>query len=236
MKEKSSKNYLIDIIIGIVALFIYFTFQEVEVSILNFLHIDVETMSMTFKVIYLIICEIFEMLILIALFYKKLKVNIEDIKKNHLTYFRKYFKYWLLILMIMMGSNLIIMLFTQNQTSANEQAVRDLLIKSPIYAYFSGVIFAPVVEELIFRRGLRNIFKNDTLFILISGLIFGGLHVITGYSSLTDLLYLIPYCTPGIVFAYILVKTDNVLVPMSIHFIHNGILIALQMFAYLFLS
>lgn len=236
MKEKSSKNYLIDIIIGIVALFIYFTFQEVEVSILNFLHIDVETMSMTFKVIYLIICEIFEMLILIALFYKKLKVNIEDIKKNHLTYFRKYFKYWLLILMIMMGSNLIIMLFTQNQTSANEQAVRDLLIKSPIYAYFSGVIFAPVVEELIFRRGLRNIFKNDTLFILISGLIFGGLHVITGYSSLTDLLYLIPYCTPGIVFAYILVKTDNVFVPMSIHFIHNGILIALQMFAYLFLS
>ena len=191
---------------------------------------------MTFKVIYLIICEIFEMLILIALFYKKLKVNIEDIKKNHLTYFRKYFKYWLLILMIMMGSNLIIMLFTQNQTSANEQAVRDLLIKSPIYAYFSGVIFAPVVEELIFRRGLRNIFKNDTLFILISGLIFGGLHVITGYSSLTDLLYLIPYCTPGIVFAYILVKTDNVFVPMSIHFIHNGILIALQMFAYLFLS
>lgn len=236
MKEKSSKNYLIDIIIGIVALFIYFTFQEVEVGILNFLHIDVETMSMTFKVIYLIICEIFEMLILIALFYKKLKVNIEDIKKNHLTYFRKYFKYWLLILMIMMGSNLIIMLFTQNQTSANEQAVRDLLIKSPIYAYFSGVIFAPVVEELIFRRGLRNIFKNDTLFILISGLIFGGLHVITGYSSLTDLLYLIPYCTPGIVFAYILVKTDNVFVPMSIHFIHNGILIALQMFAYLFLS
>lgn len=236
MKEESSKNYLVDIIIGIVALFIYFTFQEVELSILNFLHIDVETMSMTFKVIYLIICEIVEILILIALFYKKIKLNIEDLKKNHLTYFHKYFKYWIFILIVMMSSNMIIILLTQNQTSANEQAVRDLLIKSPIYAYFSGVIYAPIAEELVFRRGLRNIFRNDTLFILISGLIFGGLHIVTGYSNLTDLLYLIPYCTPGIVFAYILVKTDNVLIPMSIHFMHNGILIALQMFAYLFLS
>jgi len=135
-----------------------------------------------------------------------------------------------------MVSNLFIMLVTNNTTSGNEQAVRDMLVKSPIYAYFSGVIFAPVAEELIFRRGLRNIFRNDTIFILISGLIFGGLHIITGYSGVLDLLYLIPYCTPGIVFAYILTKTDNVLIPISIHFMHNGILIALQMFTYLFLS
>lgn len=235
MKD-SSKKYIIDIIIGLTALFVYFTFSHLELGILNLLHIDYENMNMIFKVIYLIICEIIELGILIALFYKKLKENLKDLKKNHKKYFDKYFKYWLWILGIMMVSNLFIMLVTNNTTSGNEQAVRDMLVKSPIYAYFSGVIFAPVAEELIFRRGLRNIFRNDTIFILISGLIFGGLHIITGYSGVLDLLYLIPYCTPGIVFAYILTKTDNVLIPISIHFMHNGILIALQMFTYLFLS
>lgn len=235
MKDRS-KKYIIDIIIGLTALFVYFTFSYLELGILNLLHIDYENMNMIFKVIYLIICETIELGILIALFYKKLKENLKDLKKNHKKYFDKYFKYWLWILGIMMVSNLFIMLVTNNTTSGNEQAVRDMLVKSPIYAYFSGVIFAPVAEELIFRRGLRNIFRNDTIFILISGLIFGGLHIITGYSGVLDLLYLIPYCTPGIVFAYILTKTDNVLIPISIHFMHNGILIALQMFTYLFLS
>lgn len=235
MKNKK-KEYIINIIIGLMALFIYFSFSYLELGILELLNINYENMNIILKVLYLIICETIELIILIMLFYKKLKENLKDIKKNHREYFDKYFKYWLFILGVMMVSNLFIMLITNNQTSGNEQAVRDMLVKSPIYAYFSGVIFAPIAEELIFRRGLRNIFRNDTIFILISGLIFGGLHIITGYSGPLDLLYLIPYCIPGIVFAYILTKTDNVLIPMSIHFMHNGILIALQMFTYLFLS
>ena len=123
-----------------------------------------------------------------------------------------------------------------SKTSSNEEAIRNLVVKSPIYAYFSGVIIAPFIEELVFRRGLRNIINNNTLFILISGLVFGGLHIITGYSGITDLLYLIPYCFPGLVFAYILTKTDNILIPISIHLLHNGILISWQIFIYMFLT
>jgi len=234
--KNNKKEYIINVITALSTLFIYFSFSYLELGILEIFNVDYENMNLALKVLYLIICEIIELFILIMLFSKKLKENIKDIKKNHREYFNKYFKYWIFILGVMMVSNLFIMLITNNQTSGNEQAVRDLLIKSPIYAYFSGVIFAPIAEELIFRRSIRNIVKNDTLFILISGVIFGGMHIITGFSGPLDLLYLIPYCTPGLVFAYILAKTDNVLIPMSIHFMHNGILIALQMFTYLFLS
>ena len=98
------------------------------------------------------------------------------------------------------------------------------------------LIYAPIIEELIFRRSIRNIIPINSLFILVSGLVFGGLHVVTGYTGPIDLLYLIPYCTPGFIFAYILTKTDNVLVSASIHFMHNGILVAIQIFSYLFLT
>ncbi len=230
------KNRLIEILIGLTAILIYFSFSYVQLFILDILNIDYDNMTLTFKVIYLITTELIEMALIISLFYKKIKEDIKDLIKNHEKYFKTYFKYWLFILAIMAISNIIIMLITKNQTSGNEESFRELVVTSPIYAYFSGVIFAPIIEELIFRRGIRNILKNNNIFILISGLIFGSLHIITGYSGPIDLLYLIPYCTPGLIFAYIITKTDNVLVPASIHFMHNGILVAIQMFAYLFLS
>jgi hypothetical protein len=232
----NKKSYLYDVITALTAILIYFCYSDIELAILNLLNINYETLSTWIKVVYLIFMGTIEIILIVSLFYNRLKENVKDIKENHEKYFKTYFKYWLIILAVMMVSNVIIIALTQNETSSNEEAIRQLLVTSPIYAYFSGVIFAPIVEELVFRRALRNIFKNDTIFILISGLIFGSLHIVTGYSGPSDLLYLIPYCTPGIIFAYILTKTDNVLISASIHFMHNGFLIAMQMFIYLFLS
>ena len=62
----------------------------------------------------------------------------------------------------------------------------------------------------------------------MSGLIFGGLHVIGNVNSIIDLLYLIPYCVPGFAFAYMLSKTNNIFVPMGFHFLHNGVTMSLQ--------
>ena len=95
---------------------------------------------------------------------------------------------------------------------------------------FSAIVFAPISEELVFRRSLKNIITSPTAFILTSGLIFGGLHVVSNINSWVDLLYLIPYSVHGLTFAYILSKTDNVLVSMGLHFMHNGIIISLEIF------
>ena len=84
------------------------------------------------------------------------------------------------------------------------------------------------MEELTFRKSIRNIFNNKIVFIIISSFIFGGLHVLTYDIKLLDLLYLIPYCAPGVAFAYILVKTDNIFNTISLHLIHNTILMTLQ--------
>lgn len=229
-------RYIINACIGLFAILIYFTYSYLQLGFLDLLHVDYQAMSLSLKVLYLIITDVIEMLVLVFLFRKKLKEDVQDLKKNHENYFKTYFKYWLLALAVMMISNLIIMFITENQTSGNEEAVRRLIIRSPIYAYFSSVIYAPFVEELIFRRSIRNVIPIDSLFIVVSGFIFGGLHILTGYSGPLDLLYLVPYCVPGLIFAYILTKTDNVLVSTGIHLMHNGIMVSLQLFIYLFLG
>lgn len=135
----------------------------------------------------------------------------------------------------MMLSNLLIASLNGGNIAGNEQTIRDLFVKNPVYIFLSAVLIAPIIEELIFRQGIRNIIpKNNTLFIIVSGLIFGSLHVIGNITSGLDLLYLIPYCTPGFIFAYLLTKTDNILVPASMHFFHNGILMSLQFFILIF--
>ena len=133
---------------------------------------------------------------------------------------------------------LAIMTFAGNGTMMpeNEEIIRSNFQVAPIYMYLSSVVIAPLMEELVFRRGIRNIVPNNILFILISGLVFGSLHVIIGgFQTPLELLYIIPYSIPGFIFAYILTKTDNVLVTATIHTFHNGILMSLQFLMLLFM-
>ena len=60
---------------------------------------------------------------------------------------------------------------------------------------------------------------------------FGALHVVTSYTNTTDLLFIIPYSIPGCAFAYMLVKSDNICVPISMHMLHNTIMIIFQIIA-----
>ena len=233
-KLEKFKDYLINALLGIIVLLIYFILPYLEAPLLNILGIDPATMPDTLKYAYLIAFQVAIFALILITLRKDLKKNIKDLKSNHLTYFKKYFKYWLVALAIMMISNAIIMAISDSNTSGNEELIRDLFKINPTYVYISSVLIAPFVEELVFRKAIYNIIPNKYLFIIVSGLVFGSLHVIGNVDSWTDLLYLIPYCTPGFIFAYIMYKTDNVLVSSGLHFMHNGILMSLQIFVLIF--
>ena len=99
---------------------------------------------------------------------------------------------------------------------------------------FSVAIYAPFIEEIIFRRSIKDIIKsfgNNKItkytYIIISGLIFAAMHVIGTASSTTDYLYIIPYMSLGIVFAYIYDKTDNLFSTIVLHSFHNTMAVIL---------
>jgi hypothetical protein len=229
-----NKDKIKEISIGVLAVFMYFFLNSIQYVPFQLAGVTTDLLPTWVKIFYLIIYEIMTIATMLLIFNKKITKDFKDMLINHKEYYSKYFKYYLIGLGIMLISNSIIVYVFDGGISTNEETIRDIFKISPLYIYFSSVIYAPIVEELTFRQGIRNIFGRNILFVLISGFLFGGLHVITSINSIVDLLYIIPYSSLGIVFAYILYKTDNIFVSMGLHFMHNGILIAIQFLVLIF--
>ena len=221
--EKYTKHF----IIGISTIIIYFLTSFIEIIILLIEKINIKNMTITSKTIYLILCQIMIISIITLINNKKLKKDFKDFKKNWKQYLEEYLIYYIIAVIIMIVSNLFINSLTKT-IAGNEQLIQETIKKAPIYIFFSSVIAAPFLEEMVFRQSIKNIITNKTVFIITSGLIFGGLHVIGNINTIYDILYIIPYSTPGFMFAYILSKKDNIFIPISIHFIHNLLLITPQ--------
>lgn len=224
-----------DVFIGISILLIYYVITINAALPFQLLKINTSELPRFLVLTYTVCIQIIIIITIILLVKDKFMANLKDFKKNNLEYFKKYLKYWLYACIVMVFSNFIISLLNNGAIAGNEEGVRDILANNPIYLFISAVFIAPVLEELVFRQGIRNIFKNDYLFIAVAGLVFGAMHVIGNVNSWVDYLYLIPYSAPGVAFAYMLVKSKNIFVPMSFHFIHNGILISLQILLMLFM-
>lgn len=214
--------------IGILCLVVYFFISFFSPYFLYAFGINYDALSFTIKALYNGSLNFLMIIGLIYVYRKEVKLSIKDLKTNHKIYFKKYFKYWFLILFVMYTMNILIMTLSGNEIAANEAGVREILKSAPLYAYISTVLFAPMLEEFLFRLSFRKIFTTKWIFIIISGLAFGSMHLIAGINAPIEILYIIPYGFPGAVFAYLLVKTDNILVPVAMHFLHNGLLTSLQ--------
>lgn len=229
--DKNTKY--INMLKGISVIVLYFTVSLFKTLPLDILNIDYTKLSLLTKEIYSVSVEVLMILAIFLIFKDQFIKAFKDLKKNHLNYFKGNFKYYLLGVIIMMISNSLITILGGG-TSDNETAVRSQFELAPIYTFISAVILAPIVEESVFRLSFRNIFKNNFLFILISSFIFGSLHLLGMFDSNLLFLYLTAYCSVGVAFAYIMAKTNNIFVSMGLHFMHNGILLSLQLFVLLF--
>ena len=218
-----------NMIIGFGILLFYIIMSNIPYEILWYFGINYNNLNLTLKQLYLISYEVILTLIIIYIYRKNFIPNFKDFIKNNIKYFKKYIKYWFLMLGLMIASNAIIIMFTTTTTSNNQQTIIDTLAKAPIYTFIVTVFIAPIFEELVFRLSFRKIFAHTNfLFIFFSGLLFGSMHVIGTLENLVDLLFIIPYSIPGFIFAYIYTKSKNICVPMSLHLIHNGIMMLLQ--------
>lgn len=228
--EKEKNTTLNRLIKAIGVIFLYFFITFAYSDFLWLFGINYYNLNSVARTIYLILYDIGLAILLIFIYRKDFIIGFKDFKNN----FSKYLDYiwlWISSLVLMVISNLIIVNFTINKVATNQQAAIDQLHYFPIYLIISSIITAPIIEEIIFRLTFRKVIKNNILFIIISGFVFGALHVITSYTNITDLLFIIPYSIPGCAFAYMLVKTDNICVPISMHMLHNTIMIIFQLIA-----
>ena len=223
-----------DLFITLLTFLIYFVFSLIFNYILKLLHVDIKS-SGPFLRNFLLILECVILLTIVFIIYRK--SIIKDFKKyidNKGKWFVKYVGIFVGSVLLMGILNIILSKITGLETSNNEQAVRKYIEMYPVFMAFSTVIYAPFIEELLFRKGIRNIINgNDkytkALFVIISAIIFGLIHVITVEASFYELLMSIPYMVVGLSLGYIYIKTENVFACIQFHLMHNTILILLRL-------
>lgn len=169
--------------------------------------------------------------ILFAIYHNSIKEDYQTFKRNRKECLKTGLNYWLKGLFIMITSNIVINFILKLGTSVNEQANIQLIKQSPLTLVPIVIFLAPCIEELVFRKSFSKISENKHIFAWTTGLIFGGVHVISSLSDPRTIIFLIPYCSVGIAFGYLYKKTNTIFSSLSMHILHNTINIAIILLA-----
>ena len=223
----SKNSYKKAVIKNVFMFCFYFIYEIIPLYILKLFNIDSSSLSSLNKNIYLISTSIIYLVFIIFMYKDELKIDFNKLKGKFIDNIVKYIPYYIVGVLLMAISNIIISKFTNVNLSENEINVRNYIQLFPIYMTFSTVIYAPIVEEITFRKTFRNIINNKFLFIILSGVVFGVVHL-SSPSSINDYLMIIPYILMGITLSYIYYKSDNILTTISLHSMHNLILLIFQ--------
>lgn len=114
-------------------------------------------------------------------------------------------------------------LFGIEAGSENTALLSDIAKVSPVII-ISMVIFAPLLEEVIFRRVLFGGLYQKTNFViaaLVSAVVFAAVH--------GELQHLLIYMAPALVFSYTYYRTKRLLAPIISHLLMNGFVVIIQL-------
>ncbi len=166
---------------------------------------------------------IFILALIFILNYKELISDFKIFIKNFKIYLPFIIKRYFKMLFIMLLVGVPIVLINNGKSSSNQILINQMFTYVPFFTFILTTLYAPLAEESIFRLALSKFFNNKTLFIIISGLLFGSLHIIDKFTSLNDLLYIFQYSALGMCLAKAYSDSNNIYVSISIHFIQNFI-------------
>ncbi len=192
-------------------------------------NVDITKYSKTVRILYSLLCDLIFLIVVLLIYRRTIIKDGGKFFKNFWNNIETAFKYWLVGVTVMAIGNIVITFITNGGMAENEQQVRELIDLAPLFMIFDVSIYAPFTEELIFRKGFRDAINNKWVYIITSGFVFGALHVISSITTPVDLLYLIPYCSLGITFAYTYYKTNNIFSTISMHMMHNTMAVAIYL-------
>ncbi|MBO5475914.1 MAG: CPBP family intramembrane metalloprotease [Bacilli bacterium] len=122
-------------------------------------------------------------IIVFILYFDKIKDATKKIKTmGGENFIKKVIISGLMLFVVKIGAGIVISILTvllglDSTSVENQELVEKMLVSAPLVMMISVSILAPITEELIFRAGISDVVKNKRVFIAVSGLIFGLMHV-----------------------------------------------------------
>ena len=117
------------------------------------------------------------------LYHKSIKEDFKEVKKNK-NYFKDIFKLYIGELVVSISASIVIVsianTFGLSITTGSENNIlaQKLLKSAPVLMCMGIAIIGPFYEEGIMRLGLKKGIKNKGVFAIVSGFIFGIIHVV----------------------------------------------------------
>jgi len=170
------------------------------------------------------------LLIIISLAFTELKSGINLIRLKTASIFKSAVVRYFAMLVTLVILNSLIMKFNPAQPN-NQVAIDELLAKNRSFVFFLAVIFAPIVEEVVFRGVIfAKLYNNHkVLAFLLSSFLFGFIHVSDSLfmGNFLDFLYIISYSALGFLLCLGYEKYQNISIPIIMHLLNNLVSILL---------
>lgn len=208
----------------------FFYISVIAGFVLYLFDINTKELSIGKLVIIEFIMSAIMFLFLMLLYHSFIKKDFNDFKKNlnkNIIYIIKVFVIFMIVkYLISVLATILMMAFgydVSSVTSQNQKLTEDYVRTSPALMVISAAFLVPVYEEILFRMGIKKVVGNKYLFVIISGLLFGLLHVfpLDGIPLGLGVLQSVVYVTMGIFLAYSYQKTDNIFISIGLHFLNN---------------
>lgn len=164
-------------------------------------------------------------IILVLLLKQDIKRDFIAFKNNFKTYMKYIFPKLGIFLIVYIIIALVVALIV-GEISTNQALINELPI---LFTAIMAIIFAPFIEEFMFRGVLRKCFNNDKIFIFFSSLVFGAAHILYAEENLIMYIYIIPYALIGYFLARTYTKTNNIFTNITVHFVWNTFCMALML-------
>lgn len=126
-------------------------------------------------------------------------------------------------------SNIVILFVLGERSPENQLSVEQGIASVPLLYGILVMVFAPIVEELVFRGVLYQQFRSKKSFlkaVLISTLLFASIHVIPAFLQsfdFTELVFIIQYAGLSFFMIRSFEETSSIWGSIFIHFINNAI-------------
>jgi len=227
--KKYKKNLLL-ILRGLLVFLLFKFSAYLQLIPIYLFKINLNSLSGGMEVCLSTFSSVIVMIILSIIYFKDLKIEFKKFRENLMENLDVGFKCWFIGLVIIVVSNYILLIAFKSGGANNENLVQDMIQALPWLMLIDAGIIAPFNEELVFRKTLKDVFKNKWIFVGLSFLLFGAVHVINQATCLVDYLYIGPYGALGGAFALAYYKTDTVFTTIALHIFHNTVLTLVSIF------
>lgn len=190
----------------------------------KYVHVlDIYTINIMLNFFSTLISMLFAIILLKDFF----KDNIRKFKENLLinTIWSLTAGVGIMYLISYLANVIIVLALGTSDTASNQLLFESLIENNFIFMAIQAVIFAPIVEELIFRGLVFRTFRKYNVFWghFISAFFFGFIHIYQGLfaGDMTQLLYLLSYGGMGFAFSLVYEKRKTIVAPMLVHMANN---------------